>query len=47
MKDKFTDAQIEEQLKKAIDDSTPDIFDELMAEIREEQAAGEGAPPRC
>ena len=41
MKDKFTDAQIEEQLKKAIDDSTPDIFDELMAEIREEQAAGE------
>ncbi|MBE6045988.1 MAG: hypothetical protein E7221_04730 [Clostridiales bacterium] len=41
MKDKITDAQIEEQLKKAIDDSTPDIFEELMAEIREEQAAGE------
>ena len=41
MAEKMTDAKIENYLKQAVEESTPDILDELMAEIEQEPAAAE------
>ena len=44
MAEKMTDAKIENYLKQAVEESTPDILDELMAEIEQEQAAVKQEP---
>ena len=44
MAENMTDEKIERYLKHAIEESTPDILDELMAEIEQEQAAVKQEP---
>ena len=44
MAENMTDEKIERYLKHAIEESTPDILDELMAEIEQEQAVAKQEP---